>query len=81
MVILQKYQSFSNQRLKHNSAHMASLYVTLDFNLNLRLACSSLMVTTQKVNACTLGSLLFSMIIWMKKANNFQIPKVQAQGC
>ena len=81
MVILQKDQSLSNQRLKHNSAHMPSLYLTLGFNLNLGLVCSSLTVTTQKANVCSLGLLVFAITIWMKKANNFQIPKVQTQFC
>ena len=60
LVILQKYQSLSNQSFKHNSAHMPSLNLTLRFLLNLGFVCSSLMVTTEKTNACGPWTFCFS---------------------
>ena len=53
LVILQKYQSFSNQSLTHNSAHMPSLDLTPMLFLNLGLLCASLTFTTEKANACS----------------------------
>ena len=60
---------------------MPSLYLTLRLNLNLGLVCSSLTFTTQKANACSLRVFVFWMIIWIKKANNFQTPTVQTKCC
>ena len=51
-VILQKYQSLSNQSFKDYLVHMPSLYLTLRF-FNLGFVCSSLTVNTQKANACS----------------------------
>ena len=52
-VILQKYQSLSNQSFKHNSSHMSSLYLTQCSLLNISSICLSLTVATQKANACS----------------------------
>ena len=52
-VILQKYQSLSNQSFKRNSGHILSLNLTLRFLLNLGFICLPLKVTTQKANACS----------------------------
>ena len=70
-VILQKYQLLSNQSFKQHSAHMPSLNLTptppfeprLILNLD-----SSLMVTTNKVNACNPWTLCLKiyLIIFFK---------------
>ena len=53
LVIWQKYQSLSKQRLKHNLAHISSLNLTLRFLLNLGFVCLSSAVRTEKPNACS----------------------------
>ena len=50
-VILQIYQSHSNQSFKHNLKHMPSLSLTLSFLLKAVFVCSSVTFTTQKANA------------------------------
>ena len=60
---------------------MPPLFLTLGFNLTLGLVRASLTVTPQNKDACFIDLLVFSMIIWMKKANNFRIPKIQTQCC
>ena len=50
-VILQKYQSLSNQSFKHSSLHMLSLNLTPTPSFERRFLCSSLTVTTEKASA------------------------------
>ena len=59
LVILQKYQSLSNQSFKHNSTHIPFLNLTSSFLLNLGFACSSLTVTTEKANVWRLSTPCF----------------------
>ena len=53
LVILQKYESLSNQGFKRNSVHMPTLNLTLRFLLKIGFICSSLTVTTEKANSCS----------------------------
>ena len=53
-VLLEKYQSLSNHSFQYNSAHMPSLSLTPDFSLNLSFVCSTLTVTPQIANICSL---------------------------
>ena len=51
-VILEKYQTLSNQSFEHNSVHMPSLNLTFKLCFESRgFACSPLTFTTQKVEA------------------------------
>ena len=51
-LILEKYQSLSNQSFEHNLVHMPSLNLTLKLSFESRgFACSTLTFTTQKVEA------------------------------
>ena len=48
LVILQKYQSLSNQSFKHNSAHMPYLNLTPTISFKARFRSLILTVTTEK---------------------------------
>ena len=62
-VILQKYQSRSNQSFKNNSVDILSLNLPLIFLLNLGFVGSLLTVTTQKQTLVVLG-LLVLLMLW-----------------
>ena len=57
-VILQKFQSLSNDSFKHNSADVSSLYLTPTLPFESRFLCLLLTVTTQKQTRVVLGLLV-----------------------
>ena len=78
-LILQKYQSLSNQRFKHNSAHMPSLKWTPKLSFKpIGFAWSSLTFTAQKTNACCPSCLQLKDKYCFLFQGNFQTSKYES---